>query len=74
MRVDRLDDEARARDRAQRARSRPAIGSPVLTIHLFVADDARTSSARRGALDEAAVEEFLRFYAAGLRGARASRR
>ena len=58
VRVDRLDDEARARHRgAARVRGRRS-ASPVLTIHLFVPmtpDEYRA----HGALDEAAVEEFL---------------
>ena len=66
VRVDRLDDEARARDRAQR-RFAAAIGSPVLTIHLFVPHDARgvprPRRARRGG--GRGVPELLR---AGLRG------
>ena len=58
--VDRLDDEARAgiERSAEFARS---IGSPVLTIHLFIPldpDAFRTA----GPVDPMAVESFLRFY------------
>ncbi len=61
VRVDRLDDEAKSGIEAS-ARFAAAIGSRVLTIHLFVPmtpDEYRA----HGALDEAAVEEYLRFYA-----------
>jgi sugar phosphate isomerase/epimerase len=61
VRVDRLDEEARAGiDRS--ARFAAGIGSPVLTIHLFVplSPEAFRSA---GPLDEHAVEEFLRYYA-----------
>src|SRR5919202_3403695 len=61
VRVDRLDDEARSGiDRS--ARFAAEIGSPVLIIHLFIPlspEQFRTA----GAVDEAAVDEFLRFYA-----------
>ena len=61
VRVDRLDEEARAGiERSAEFAAR--IGSPVLTIHLFVPlgpDEFRAA----GALDEEAVEGFLRFYA-----------
>jgi sugar phosphate isomerase/epimerase len=61
VRVDRLDEEARAGiDRS--ARFAAEIGSPVLTIHLFVPlapDEFRADLP----LGEAAVEEFLRYYA-----------
>ena len=61
VRVDRLDEEARAGiDRSARFASE--IGSPVLTIHLFVPlapDEFRADLP----LGEAAVEEFLRYYA-----------
>jgi nucleoside-diphosphate-sugar epimerase/sugar phosphate isomerase/epimerase len=61
VRVDRLDDEAREGiDRS--ARFAAGIGSPVLTIHLFVPlspDEFRAA----GSVDERAVEEFLRYYA-----------
>ncbi len=61
VRVDRLDDEARAGiERSAEFAAR--IDSPVLTIHLFVPlspDEFRAS----GPVDEDAVDEFLRFYA-----------
>jgi nucleoside-diphosphate-sugar epimerase/sugar phosphate isomerase/epimerase len=61
VRVDRLDDEARAGiERSAEFAAR--VDSPVLTIHLFVPlspDEFRTA----GPVDEAAIEEFLRFYA-----------
>ena len=61
VRVDRLDDGARAGiERSAEFAAR--VGSPVLTIHLFVPlspDEFRAT----GALDDDAVEEFLRFYA-----------
>src|SRR5215208_6147118 len=62
VRVDRLDDEARHGIEAS-ARFAAAIGSEVLTIHLFVPmdpDDYRAHDAPDGE----AVEEFLGFYAA----------
>jgi len=65
VRVDRLDDEARAG--IQRSADFAAgIGSPVLTIHLFVPmtpDEFRD----RGPLDEDAVDEFLTFFAEACR-------
>jgi len=61
VRVDRLDDEARAGiERSAEFAAR--VGSPVLTIHLFIPqspDEFRVS----GAVDASAVEEFLGFYA-----------
>src|SRR5438552_13421184 len=61
VRVDRLDDEARAGiERSAEFAAR--IGSPVLTIHLFVPlspDEFRAAAP----VDEDAVEAFLRFYA-----------
>src|SRR2546430_2007468 len=61
VRVDRLDGEARAGiERSAEFAAR--VGSPVLTIHLFIPlspDEFRAS----GAVDAAAVEEFLGFYA-----------
>ena len=61
VRVDRLDEEARAGiDRS--ARFAAEIGSPVLTIHLFVPlspDEFRAA----GPVDAGAVERFLRYYA-----------
>ncbi|MDQ2983164.1 MAG: polysaccharide biosynthesis protein [Actinomycetota bacterium] len=61
VRVDRLDDEARA-GIERSAEFAQEVGSPVLTIHLFVPlapDEFREAVD----VDEAAVEEFLRFYA-----------
>jgi nucleoside-diphosphate-sugar epimerase len=61
VRVDRLDDEACAGiERSAEFAAR--VGSPVLTIHLFVPlspSEFRSS----GAVDATAVEEFLGFYA-----------
>jgi len=61
VRVDRLDDEARAGiERSAEFAGR--VGSPVLTIHLFIPlspDEFRSS----GGVDVSAVEEFLGFYA-----------
>ena len=60
VRVDRLDDEARA-GLERSAEFAARVGSPVLTIHLFVPlspDELRAA----GPLDEAAVEKFLHFY------------
>jgi nucleoside-diphosphate-sugar epimerase/sugar phosphate isomerase/epimerase len=59
--VDRLDDEARTGIERSAAFA-AAIGSPVLTIHLFTPLDADSFRDRPG-LDEEAVERFLRFYA-----------
>ena len=60
VRADRLHEEARAGiDRS--ARFAAEIGSPVLTIHLFVPlspDEFRSAEP----LDERSVEEFLRYY------------
>ena len=61
VRVDRLDDEARAGIERSAAFA-AAIGSPVLTIHLFVPQSTGEYAARTP-LDEAAVEAFLRCYA-----------
>jgi len=61
VRVDRLDDEART-GIERSARFAQAIGSRVLTIHLFVPlSPAEFQSAPQVA--EEAVERFLRFYA-----------
>jgi nucleoside-diphosphate-sugar epimerase/sugar phosphate isomerase/epimerase len=61
VRVDRLDDEARA-GIERSARFAAGIGSPVLTIHLFAPMDP--GEYRAGApLDERTVLAFLRFYA-----------
>ncbi|HEV3001565.1 MAG TPA: polysaccharide biosynthesis protein [Solirubrobacteraceae bacterium] len=61
VRVDRLTDEARA-GIERSARFAAAIGSPVLTIHLYIPQTAHELRAG-GAVDEHAVEEFLAFYA-----------
>jgi nucleoside-diphosphate-sugar epimerase len=61
VRVDRLTDEARA-GIERSAEFAAAIGSPVLTIHLYApvaADEFRSAPP----LDDDAVDEFLRFYA-----------
>jgi nucleoside-diphosphate-sugar epimerase/sugar phosphate isomerase/epimerase len=61
VRVDRLNDEARAGiDRS--ARFAAEIGSPVLTIHLFVPLSPAEFRAA-GPVDKRPVEEFLRYYA-----------
>jgi nucleoside-diphosphate-sugar epimerase/sugar phosphate isomerase/epimerase len=59
--VDRLDDEARA-GVERSAEFAAAIGSPVLTIHLFAPLEADRFRSRPP-LDEAVVERFLDFYA-----------
>ena len=62
VRVDRLTDEARACIERS-VRFAEAIGSPVLTIHLYAPlapDEFRAAPP----LDEEAVQEFLRFFAA----------
>ena len=63
VRVDRLDDEARAGiDRS--ADFAAGIGSPVLTIHLFAPQSPEEFRAGwHAGLDEAEVERFLSFYA-----------
>jgi nucleoside-diphosphate-sugar epimerase/sugar phosphate isomerase/epimerase len=61
VRVDRLDAEAQA-GIERSAEFAAAIGSPVLTIHLFVPLEPEAFRTR-AALDEQAVERFLRFYA-----------
>jgi nucleoside-diphosphate-sugar epimerase len=65
VRVDRLDDEAR--EGIERSADFAArVGSPVLTIHLFVPlspDEFRAA----GEVDRDAVDEFLRFYAEACR-------
>src|SRR4051794_12697932 len=61
VRVDRLDDEARA-GIERSARFAAAIGSPVLTIHLYV--PLTPEEFRAGVrVDEQAVERFFGFYA-----------
>jgi FlaA1/EpsC-like NDP-sugar epimerase len=57
--VDRLDDEARL-GLERSAEFAKAVGSRVLTLHLFV---PQAPSEFDRDVDEAAVEEFLRFYA-----------
>jgi nucleoside-diphosphate-sugar epimerase/sugar phosphate isomerase/epimerase len=67
VRVDRLDDEAI--DGIERsARFAAAVGSPVLTIHLFCPQDPATFRAE-GEVDERAVERFLRAFAEACLGA-----
>ena len=61
VRVDRLDDEARA-GIVRSAEFAAAIGSPVLTIHLFIPLDPGAFRAA-GPVDAPAVEQFLDFYA-----------
>src|SRR3954462_4537583 len=61
VRVDRLDDEARA-GIERSARFAAGIGATVLTIHLFVPMDPDEYRVL-GELDDAAVQEFLAFYA-----------
>jgi nucleoside-diphosphate-sugar epimerase len=65
VRVDRLDDEARA-GIARSAEFAAAIGSPVLTIHLFA---PMTPEEYRdgGSADEEEVQRFLDFYAEACR-------
>jgi nucleoside-diphosphate-sugar epimerase/sugar phosphate isomerase/epimerase len=62
VRVDRLTDEAR-RCIERSADFAAAIGSPVLTIHLYAPLSPEEFPAAPP-LDDAAIEEFLRFYAA----------
>src|SRR5205085_5633228 len=62
VRVDRLDDEARAGIEAS-AEFAAAVGSPVLTIHLFIPTEAEAYR-RASTYDDEAVERFLAFYAA----------
>jgi nucleoside-diphosphate-sugar epimerase/sugar phosphate isomerase/epimerase len=62
VRVDRLDDEARA-GIERSARFAAAIGSPVLTIHLYI--PLEPAAFRAGApVDEEAVARFLGFFVA----------
>jgi len=61
VRVDRLDEEART-SIERSAEFAAAIGSPVLTIHLFIPTSPEEFRARPE-VDEPAVEEFLRFFA-----------
>jgi nucleoside-diphosphate-sugar epimerase/sugar phosphate isomerase/epimerase len=61
VRVDRLDDEARSGIERSADFAR-GVGSPVLTIHLFI-PLAPEEFRAAGGVDEAAVERFLGFYA-----------
>src|SRR5205814_2222023 len=60
LRVDRLDDEARA-GLERSARFAAGVGSPVLTIHLYT--PLEPAEYRAHTLDETAVHRFLRFFA-----------
>jgi nucleoside-diphosphate-sugar epimerase/sugar phosphate isomerase/epimerase len=66
VRVDRLDDEARA-GIERSAEFAAGVGSPVLTIHLFTPkspDEFRSAWRPDGpGVDEGEVERFLRFFA-----------
>ena len=62
MRVDRLTDEARV-GLERSVEFAAGVGSPVLTIHLFVPQTPEEYRASLGGPDEDAIEEFLRFYA-----------
>ncbi|HEX6458696.1 MAG TPA: polysaccharide biosynthesis protein [Thermoleophilaceae bacterium] len=62
VRVDRLDDEARA-GIVRSAEFAAGIGSTVLTIHLFVPQTPEEYRASFGAVDEDEIARFLRFYA-----------
>ena len=61
VRVDRLDPEART-GIERSAEFAAAIGSPVLTIHLFAPLSPQEFRAARS-IDEAEITRFLRFYA-----------
>jgi nucleoside-diphosphate-sugar epimerase/sugar phosphate isomerase/epimerase len=61
VRVDRLDEEAR-KGIERSAEFAAAVGSPVLTIHLFAPVDPAEFRAA-GPLDDGEIEGFLRFYA-----------
>src|SRR3954454_18780211 len=61
MRVDKLDDEARA-GILRSVEFAAGVGSPVLTIHLFVPQTPEQFREAHGSVDEEAVERFLRFY------------
>ena len=61
VRVDRLDDEARA-GIERSARYAAQVGSPVLTIHLYIPQTPEEFRAGRP-LDDSAIETFLRFFA-----------
>src|SRR4051794_13532448 len=62
VRVDRLDAEAVA-GVERSADFAAAIGSPVLTIHLFTPMSPQEYRAQPSGPDEEAIEKFLRFYA-----------
>jgi nucleoside-diphosphate-sugar epimerase/sugar phosphate isomerase/epimerase len=62
VRVDRLDDEARA-GIERSADFAAGIGSPVLTIHLFVPTTPAQYRSTLAGPDTAEVERFLTFYA-----------
>src|SRR5919201_923205 len=65
VRVDRLDEEARAGiERSARFAAR--VGSPVLTIHLFIPQDPYEFRAAADP-DQREIEAFLRFYAEACR-------
>ena len=57
--VDKLDEEART-GIARSVQFAAAVGSPVLTLHLFV---PQAPDEYQPAVDENAIESFLRFYA-----------
>ena len=72
VRVDRLDDEARA-GIERSVRFAAGIGSPVLTIHLYIPQTPEEF--RAGApVDEEAVAEFFALLRAHVRRAPASSR
>jgi nucleoside-diphosphate-sugar epimerase len=62
MRVDRLDDEART-GIERSVEFAVGVGSPVLTVHLFVPQTPEEYRASLGGPDNDAIGEFLRFYA-----------
>src|SRR3954469_18443765 len=67
VRVDRLDDEAKA-GIERSADFAAGIGSPVLTIHLFTPQSPEEfRQAWHDGIDEDEVERFLRFYAEACR-------
>jgi nucleoside-diphosphate-sugar epimerase/sugar phosphate isomerase/epimerase len=62
VRVDRLDDEARVSIRRS-VEFAAGVGSPVLTIHLYVPQTPDEYRRSLGGVDEDEIERFLRFYA-----------
>src|SRR5256885_2589004 len=62
VRVDRLDDEARV-SIGRSVEFAAAVGSPVLTIHLYVPQTPDEYRRSLGGVDEDEVKRFLRFYA-----------